>query len=108
MRGQQTAPPLLYCTLHFHPIHRDRHKYSLAQINGHTHTCIYKQYKKQKLIRTNKACLNVWLHVSVHSHAGAINLFRLVACFNYYNQPPIIGSSSVAVAVKNKLKQFHL
>lgn len=26
------------------------------------------------------------------AHTGAINLFRLVACFNYYNQPPIIAS----------------
>lgn len=100
----------------------------IIQSNVHTrlhrHTCMhtyaYKQYKKQKLIRTNKACLNAPWHISVHihicanthTHRGGINLFRLVVCFNYYNQslfpPSVIASTSVAVAVKNKLKQFHL
>lgn len=37
-----------------------------------THTCLHahacKQYKKQKLIRTNKACLNVRVRISVHTY----------------------------------------
>lgn len=86
-----------------------------AQTHACTDACTYTHMhanstRNKKLIRTNKACLNVQLHISVHTHAhtGTINLFRLVACFNYYNQPPIIASTSVAVAVKNKLRQFHL
>lgn len=91
MRRKQTAPPSQYRMHHFY------HTLKCSHTCLHRYTCIhahaYKQYKKQKLIRTNKACLNVQLHISVHTHThthlhrGSINLFRLVVCFNYYNQP---------------------
>lgn len=45
-------------------------------------------------------------HAFVHTLEGGNNLFRLAVYVNYCSQPQIIAGMSVAV--KNKLKQFHL
>lgn len=45
-----------------------RQKTELMTFLTHTHTHTYKQHKKQKLIRTNKAYLNMWLRVGIGTH----------------------------------------
>lgn len=75
-------------------------------LHTRTHTHPYKQHKKQKLIKTNKAHLNVRIHVGVGTHTGAINLFRFVACFNYYNQPPIIAPHVCSCSCQEQAETF--
>lgn len=87
--GKQTAPASRHVERHFYPT--GTHARSRRYMRGDGRACVRKQYKKQKLIRTNKARLSE--HTHTHTRVGTINLFRLVACFNYYNQPPIIAGA---------------
>lgn len=41
-----------------------------------------------------------------HTHTGAINLFRFVACFNYYNQPPIIAPHVCSCSCQEQAETF--
>lgn len=69
---------------HSHPFITLTHTHTQAYAKCtrmYTHTCAYthdtQQYKKQKkVIRRNKACLNVRWHIAAHT--GSINLFRSV------------------------------